>query len=206
MMGRQMNSGTSAAYLKGCGIVSVLDRRSLLGVLAAAAFGAPAFAHDMAGMAMAGTDDGLAMPVVTPFAAPRHAALDRFVDLVIPKTDTAGAREAGVSTFIELMYEHWMTDEQRRRCDAELDLVIAAFAKGGDPIPLLYADGRFKMPTLRKLTIYGYYTSEAGASEELDLNLIPGAYDACATITSSDHAPALATWGITLDLNPEPKA
>ena len=90
------------------------------------------------------------------------------------------------------------------------DLAIAAFAApgdlAGDPSTPLFADGRFKAPTLRKLTIYGYYTSLIGASEELDLNLVPGSYDACAAIGAADHAPSLYAWGITLDLRPRPIA
>lgn len=139
-------------------------------------------------------------PAYSPFPAERHAALDRLVDLVIPSDGTPGAKEAGVTGFIEMMYQHWMNDEERRRCDAELDLVLSAFAAGGDPVPALYDGTRFKAPTLRKLTVYGYYTSEIGASEELDLNLVPGAYDACAAFGKDGHAPALNVWGISMSL------
>lgn len=180
-----------------------LDRRTLLAMLTATAFGAPAFAQDMAGHDMAGmAATPLDPPAFTPFAPARHAALDRLVGLIIPKTDTPGAREAGVTGFIELMHQHWMTEAEQARCDAELALVTAAFAKPGDPVANLYAGGRFIAPTLRKLTIYGYYTSEAGSSEELDLNLVPGSYDACAAIGAADRAPSLYTWGITLNLAP----
>ena len=179
----------------------MLDRRDLLKLLAATAFSSRAAAQGMAG-----PTDPPAFPAVTPFAAPRHAALDKLVELIIPANDTPGAREAGVTGFIELLYEHWMIDEEKRRCDAEIALVMAAFAMPGDPVANLYADGRFKAPTLRKLTIYGYYTSEIGASEELDLNLVPGSYDACAVIGAADRAPSLYTWGISLDLKQGPAA
>ncbi|KQM18236.1 hypothetical protein ASE49_08375 [Novosphingobium sp. Leaf2] len=140
-------------------------------------------------------------PSYTPFPAPRHAALDQLVDIIIPADETPGAKQAGVTGFIEMMYQHWMDDAERQRCDAELDLVMAAF-KTGDPAANLRDGGRFRAPTLRKLTIYGYYTSEVGASEELDLNLVPGAYDACAVIGRNDRAPSLNTWGISLSLTP----
>jgi len=141
-------------------------------------------------------------PPVKPFAPARHAALDRLVDLIIPSDATRGAKDAGVASFIEMMHQHWMNDEEKQRCDAELDIVMAAFAAGGDPVPQLYADKRFKAPTLRKLTVYGYYTSEIGASEELDLNLVPGSYDACAAFGTDDRAPSLNVWGISLSLAP----
>ncbi|MGF7151861.1 hypothetical protein FHS96_005529 [Sphingomonas zeicaulis] len=103
--------------------------------------------------------------------------------------------------FVELIHEHWMNDGERQRCDAELSLVLAAFAVGGDAVRLLYDGQRFKAPTLRKLTIYGYYTSEAGASQELDLNLAPGAYDACAKWSVEQRAPSLYIWGIPMNLS-----
>ena len=177
----------------------MFDRRDLLGVLAVAAFGTRVSAHQMAGMteALAKT-----APKVTPFAAPRHLTLDRLVELIIPTTDTGGAKAAGVTVFIELLYEHWMNDTERQRCDVELALAADAFSMPGDPVANLYSNGKFKMPTLRKLTIYGYYTSEIGASEELDLNLIPGSYDACSGFVAGDRAPSLNTWGIMLSLTP----
>jgi hypothetical protein len=33
---------------------------------------------------------------------------------------------------------------------------------------------------MKRLTVLGYYTSEIGASQELELNLVPGHYDSCA--------------------------
>lgn len=143
-------------------------------------------------------------PAYTPFAAERHAALDRLVDLIIPADTTRGARDAGVTGFIEMMHQHWMTPEEQQRCDAELDLVIAAFAAPSQPTGALYQGKRFKAPTLRKLTVYGYYTSEIGASEELDLNLVPGSYDACAGFRTDGRAPALNVWGISMNLDPSP--
>ncbi len=186
-----------------------MHRREILKWIAAAAFSGPAVAQDMAGMAghamagqaMGGRDVVPPPPSYTAFVSARHAALERFVDLVIPADDTPGAKDAGVAGFIEMMYQHWMNDEERRRCDAELDLVLAAFAAGGDPPQTLYDAGRFKAPTLRKLTVYGYYTSEVGASEELDLNLVPGAYDACAQFGAKDRAPSLNSWGIPMSLS-----
>jgi hypothetical protein len=35
---------------------------------------------------------------------------------------------------------------------------------------------------LRGLTLTGYYTSEAGATRELDFQIIPGRYDGCINV------------------------
>src|SRR2546423_7202623 len=41
-------------------------------------------------------------------------------ELIIPKTDTAGAREAGVPAFIDVMLADWADDEQRQTFTAGL--------------------------------------------------------------------------------------
>lgn len=41
--------------------------------------------------------------------------------------------------------------------------------------------------TFRRLTLTGYYTSEAGATEELHFQIIPGRYDGCAVSEEPDQ-------------------
>ena len=178
-----------------------LDRRRVLHLVAASAFLTPSAARAMGGMgAMAG---GFELLTPTGFSPSRHAATDRLVDLIIPATDTPGALAAGVTEFIELMYEHWMLPEEQAHCDRELDLAVSAVDQGDDLGKLLTQDGRFMAPMLRKLTIYGYYTSQIGAAEELTLNLAPGRYDPCMPVPADVRAPSLSTWGIGLDLTEE---
>src|SRR3954462_8183202 len=61
-------------------------------------------------------------------------------DLIIPKTDTPGAREAGVPAFIDVMLADWGDDDQRQMITAGLanvdERARAAFGKefiGGTP-------------------------------------------------------------------------
>src|SRR5437879_12770106 len=42
------------------------------------------------------------------------------VELIIPKTDTPGAREAGVPAFIDVMVADWRDDDQRKMFTAGL--------------------------------------------------------------------------------------
>src|SRR5438309_8260762 len=46
-------------------------------------------------------------------------------ELIIPKTDTAGAREAGVPAFIDVMVADWGDDDQRK-------MFTAGLANGGE--------------------------------------------------------------------------
>ena len=124
-------------------------------------------------------------------------------DLIIPTTDTPGASAAKIDEFVDVLLAEWYDDDDRARflaglagvdararaafgadflgcgeaqrtailagLDAEVAALRAADAKPGE-----HFFGRMKW-----LTVYGYYTSEAGMTEELKWQVIPGAYDGC---------------------------
>jgi hypothetical protein len=55
-------------------------------------------------------------------------------------------------------------------------------------------EGEFPVDTnfyamMRRLTLTAYYTSEAGATEELHFEIIPGSYEGCATEHRGEEAP-----------------
>ncbi|WP_414902564.1 gluconate 2-dehydrogenase subunit 3 family protein [Sphingomonas flavalba] len=149
--------------------------------------------------------------------AAQKVLLGAVAETIIPATDTAGAEAAGVVAFIEKMVDTWLHPEERtrflagmKRFDADvrriagkgyvelpapekLRVLTMIAEKEAKPAPkelVVPADGPF-VAQMKALTIFGYYTSEAGASEELALDLVPGAYDACHAIAPGDHAPAL---------------
>lgn len=127
-------------------------------------------------------------------------------DLIIPATDTPGARAAGVHQFIDLTLAEWYDAADRQRFLAGLaDVDARAQAAHGAPFlrctPAQQAavltaldeqlaaqrDAKtapdkpfFQM--LKGLTLVGYYTSEIGATQELHSQIVPGRYDACAPL------------------------
>lgn len=118
-------------------------------------------------------------------------------DLIIPATDSPGAREAGVPANIDRLLTDWYPEADRMRFLAGLATLDAhAQATYGQPGPSLEAEqqtallaaldqqtfGPDKAATmlpetllpfyrwLKELTVAGYYTSEVGATQELRVN------------------------------------
>lgn len=151
----------------------------------------------------------LAMPVgagaaVAETLAPADLALIGDVaELIIPATDTGGAKQAGVPAFVDMMVAKWFAPDERDNFLAGM----ASFAKGavtryGKPFtaltgaqktayfgellaqaesasPLAAKDPAARSPfvvLMKRLTVFGYYTSELGGSVELSLNIVPNEY------------------------------
>jgi hypothetical protein len=138
---------------------------------------------------------------LTPHQSETAAAI---AELIIPKTDTPGAREAGVPAFIDFMLaESTEDDGQRQTFLAGLANVDersrAAFGKdfiAGTPQQQteILQDLDYELARLRDtksdlsknffngikwLTLFGYYTSEAGATTEQHYTVVPGRYEPC---------------------------
>ncbi len=124
-------------------------------------------------------------------------------ELIIPKTDTPGAREAGVPAFIDVMLADWGDADQRQFFTAGLANVDersrAAFGKDfvactAQQQSEILQDLDYELARLRDtksdtsknffqamkwLTLTGYYTSEVGATSELHFRVVPGRYEPC---------------------------
>ena len=116
--------------------------------------------------------------------------LSQVSDLVIPRTDTPGAIDVGVPTFVALALAHGMagTGEAKAPGAPPGNDYGAWLEKnlGTDPAATLpaidaaaYADGAAPSPwkIIKGLILTGYFTSEAGATRALRYELIPGRFD-----------------------------
>lgn len=125
-------------------------------------------------------------------------------ELIIPETDTPGARAAGVPEFIDLIVAEWYDPDERERfleglagVDARSRTTFGAEFTELDPTQqvallrgldaevtaLREADGEAGehfFQQIKWLTLYGYYTSEVGLTRELHYQIVPGRYDPCA--------------------------
>ncbi len=111
-------------------------------------------------------------------------------ELIIPETDTPGARGTRVNVFIDQMLTGGLTDAERDaflaglvRADARaLDLHGTPFLENTPPeqtavLTALAADDAPFFRQLKELTLVGYYTSEIGATQELRYVHVAGRYD-----------------------------
>ncbi len=168
-----------------------------LTVLLGSAMSAPTI-----GALLSGCEVGPPPPEWTPGAlsGSQLELLRVVVDRIIPPTDTPGASEVGVPAFIDLMLDRWVEPEDKERFLAGLDELdpsieeaqgvsfleanadqqtsllaaldeeaVQARDEGVDPLPFF--------ATLKEWTLAGYYTSEAGATQELQWIASPGRYD-----------------------------
>lgn len=137
------------------------------------------------------------------FSPHQNDTVATIAELIIPKTDTPGARDAGVPAFIDGMFADWADDDQRKMFTAGLANVDersrAMFGKDfigcseGQQTQVL-TDLDAELARLRDtksdtsknffnamkwLTLMGYYTSEVGATTELHYRVVPGRYEPC---------------------------
>lgn len=138
--------------------------------------------------------------VLTPH---QNETVATIAELIIPKTDTPGAREAGVPAFIDVMLADWGDDEQRQMFTSGLANVDersrTAFGKAFTALTPpqqteILQDLDYELARLRDakadtsksffgamkwLTLTGYYTSEVGSTSELDYRVVPGRFEPC---------------------------
>lgn len=120
-------------------------------------------------------------------------------DIIIPKTDTPGAKDVGVPGFIDVMVKDiYSKEDQDRFLDGLKTFSDGAEKKYGDPfIELTSADqleyvkevhsaalaekaaDKPFILMIKELTLLGFFTSEVGATKVLQYDPVPGAYHGC---------------------------
>lgn len=176
-----------------------MDRRELLGLIGLAA---PALAalspRDLLGATARGHRGTTATGQGASLDPHQRALVDQISELIMPATDTPGARAAGVAGFIDVIVGEWYHHDERAaflRGLADVDSrAQAGFQKGflecddaaqAAILTGLDAESR-AMPRgapphfftrIKGLTLYGYYTSEVGYTQELRGVFMPGRYD-----------------------------
>jgi hypothetical protein len=201
-----------------------MQRREVLKILAAGA-ALPVFTPSVAAFFReAQAQVGAAYKPRT-FNPQQDATVVAMVDLIIPATDTPGAKAARVNDFIDVILTEWATDTERQDFlngltgidqqsndlygknftaasaeqqttllraldDSVMGAHIEKHRRHGNTVP----EERDKQLrdsfwyVFKGITLHGYYTSEIGFSQELNQQIIPGAYHGCVPLTVGKRA------------------
>ncbi len=138
--------------------------------------------------------------------------LNAIAERILPTTDTPGAGDAEIPGFVDRLLAGWLPDAARDHLLAEIDSFDArAREKGGPFVDLSDTEkdellneaqdealaerdgaGFSRNPNrlheqpffdlVKWLTLFGYYTSEAGMKSELGYRIVPGRWDPCVDI------------------------
>ena len=159
-------------------------------------------------------------PALKVLSARQDATVTAMAEIIIPATDTLGAKAVRVNEFIDHIVADWYSDEERARfltgiadvdarahalfqkdfvdtSPAQQSEVLRALGeqmaqaagalsaapagyRGSQPEP----EGSFYL-MFRQLTLTGYFTSEAGFTQQLHEEIIPGRFDGCVPVTSA---------------------
>ncbi len=136
------------------------------------------------------------------FSTEEGDLMAQIAERIMPRTDTPGAMDAGVHTFIDKMMAEFYADKERTAFKDGLKKVEAD-AKAAhnksflrltpeqqDELLTKYdqeavkqrevegADPHF-FGTMKELTLLGFFTSEIGANEFLRYDPVPGVYQGC---------------------------
>jgi hypothetical protein len=143
------------------------------------------------------------------------------VDVMIPRTATPGALDVGVPQFIDLMFKDVYSDADRDRYLAGLaEFDAAASSDHGQTFLALEppqrialvrefhdaamaeerrarsAHAELQRPFIlmtKELTLLGFFTSQAGATQVLQYEAVPGSYHGCLPLEQAGNG---KTWAV----------
>ncbi len=146
------------------------------------------------------------------------ALVTQVAEIIIPKTDTPGAKDVGVPGFIDSMLNEVYSKEDQDSFMSGLKAFDDDAKKEyGDPFVELDAEQQSafvkkvhdaaieadknttpapKQPfilSMKELTMLGFFTSEPGATQILQYNAVPGAYKGCIPLSEAGNGKTWAT-------------
>jgi hypothetical protein len=154
-------------------------------------------------------------------SAPQMDIVSTVAEIMIPRTDTPGAVDVGVPGFIDLMLKDVYTQKDRDRYLAGLaEFDAAVQSEHGKKFVALQsaqqvalvrkfhdaavveerrihgAHAHLQRPFIlltKELTLLGFFTSQAGATQVLQYVAVPGSYHACVPVEQAGNG---KTWAV----------
>ena len=149
------------------------------------------------------------------FTEEQARIVSELAQTIIPKTDTPGAKEAGVPGFIDqILKECYKKEDQEKFITGLTEFEAAAKAAHGDSfiylspekqlafvkaqneaaVNAVKADPSQPRPFIlsaKELTLLGFFTSEPGATQVLQYEAVPGSYKGCIPLSEAGNG---KTW------------
>lgn len=149
------------------------------------------------------------------FTEDQARIVSELAQTIIPKTDTPGAKEAGVPGFIDqILKECYKKEDQDKFITGLTEFEAAAKAAHGDSFIYLDAEKQLAFVkaqneaavnavkadpsqprpfilTAKELTLLGFFTSEPGATQVLQYEAVPGSYKGCIPLSEAGNG---KTW------------
>jgi len=156
------------------------------------------------------------------FNEDQAAIMAEVAEIIIPKTDTPGAKETGVPAFMDLMLKDcYGPEDQKRFLEGVTALDSEAGKAYGDSFLSCKAEQQKELVTkmhseaiasvrsenppkdrpfilmAKELTMLGFFTSEAGATQVLSYVPVPGSYQGCVPMgTTINDVVVGKTWAL----------
>jgi gluconate 2-dehydrogenase gamma chain len=144
--------------------------------------------------------------------------VSQVAEIILPKTDTPGAKEVGVPGFIDIMLKDVYSQEDKERFINGLKIFNQEAEKIYDDPFIALAPGQqqelvkkihkeaiddlknlkpeAKRPfilMMKELTLLGFFTSEIGATKVLQYEPVPGVYKGCIPLSEAGNGKAWST-------------
>jgi len=183
----------------------ILQRRALLkraAWLLGGAISAPAALAFLQGCSSRDEPAAAAAPNLRFFDAAGLAVVAEIAEIMIPKTETSGAKDAGVPAFIDSALDALYPKADQDRFKAGLTEFETIARKSGKPfldrepaervdfvkqslVVALHGDHDQKPFILmtRELALLGYFTSKVGITENMEYVSVPTAYHGCVPLS-----------------------
>ena len=135
---------------------------------------------------------------------PSYLSIERFdmvwqiAELILPKTDSPGASDAGVAPFIDLLFASYFDSEERKSWESSLEtfndeskkkygssFLDLSSKEQLDYLKKLDSDKEPIFKKLKSLILWGFFTSEPGM-KSMNYNPVPGRYEGCITIDETE--------------------
>lgn len=148
------------------------------------------------------------------FTEDQARLISEVAEIILPKTDTPGAKEVGVPNFIDMLVNECYKPEDQKAFVDGLTQFDDEAKKSGDSfiymdpekqkeyVKKVHAEAiearkkdkdapRPFILKLKELTMLGFFTSEPGATQVLQYNQVPGAYHGCIPLSEAGNG---KTW------------